>query len=67
MVETRQGDEPHEVLSLFDHDPKVMVEKFRERVQEAVAKRTLAKSKVAATVREYEKSLRGSTYLDFGA
>ena len=67
VVDTRRGDEPHDVLRLFDHDPDAMVERFRDRIQEAVKARHLPKTKAAAVLRDYRASLSGSTYLDFGA
>ena len=66
IVEARRGDEPHDVLSLFDHDPEAMVARFRERVAAVVAAKKLSKAKGTAAIREFEASLKGSTYLDFG-
>ncbi len=61
-----RGDEAHEVLELFGYAPETMLDRVREQVAERVAAGRLGKRAGERVLKEYESSLDGYTYLNFG-
>lgn len=66
IVKAVRGDEAHEVLELFGYEPDAMIETVRAAVKERVASGALGKKAGERVLKEYEASLDGYTYLDFG-
>ena len=62
---TLKGDEPTDVLRLFDFDPEAMARTVEAEAQAAVKAGRLKSTAAKAVVRDYRASLRGSTYLSF--
>ncbi len=65
IAHTLKGDEPTDVLRLFDFDPDAMVKSVEAAALAAVKAGRLKKDAGAAIVRDYRASLKGSTYLSF--
>ncbi|MDJ0521549.1 MAG: biosynthetic arginine decarboxylase [Planctomycetota bacterium] len=66
IVKAVRGDEAHEVLELFGYDPDAMIERVQEQIEERVAAGKLGAKAAERVRKEYERSLDGYTYLDFG-
>jgi arginine decarboxylase len=62
---TLKGDEPTDVLKLFDYDPDAMAVTVEAEAQAEVKSGRLTKSEAKAIIRDYRASLKGSTYLSF--
>jgi arginine decarboxylase len=65
IVGTVPGDEAHEVLERFGHEPEAMIARVQERIDERVAAGRLGKKVSLKVARDYAASLQGYTYLDF--
>jgi arginine decarboxylase len=66
IVKVVPGDEAHDVLELFGYKPETMIETVRGEVEAHVAAGKLGQKAGERVVKEYEASLDGYTYLDFG-
>ncbi|MEZ6009943.1 MAG: biosynthetic arginine decarboxylase [Planctomycetota bacterium] len=62
---TLKGDEPTDVLRLFDYDPDAMAKGVETEALAAVKAGRIKKSAAQAIIRDYRASLKGSTYLSF--
>jgi arginine decarboxylase len=65
VMSDRSGDEAHEVLALFGHEAKEMVERVRGFAMAQKKKRRLSAAQVKCIVDEYSEALAGYTYLSF--
>jgi len=65
VVGDRRGDEAHEVLQLFGHEPAEMLARVRAQAVARQKAGAIGAEQVERIVREYEQALEGYTYLRF--
>ena len=63
IVRTIGGDEPSDVLRLFDYDPEAMVASVAALAEQAVADGRLDATAASGALRRYREAFSGSTYL----
>ncbi len=65
VSQVRLGDEAHDVLRLFDHDPETMIERIQSQADQRVDDGEITKAAAKRIVQEYRDALAGYTYLRF--
>jgi arginine decarboxylase len=65
VTSDRKGDEAHEVLELFGHQPEHMTDAVRGFAKARMKAGALTKEQADRIVREFAESLEGYTYLRF--
>jgi len=64
FVKEIRGDSVADVLSYVEFDPKDMLEKFREKAEEAIREGRISASERPEIMRAYDNGLRGYTYYE---